>query len=101
MMVHYSEMEKRLWDMGDELRANLKLKSSESFFPVLGLTLLRYQDQGKDRSRRFKIQDLPLFTQLAHCDRLEAQLNTTQTESRCLLEAVLREAFSRKLQVAK
>ena len=101
MLGNRTEVRKRLWDAGDELRANLKFKSSKSFFPVLGLTLLRYPDQGKDRSRRFKIQDLPLFTQLAHCDRLEAQLNTTQTESRCLLEAVLREAFSRKLQVAK
>jgi len=61
-MGHYPEMEKRLWNMGDELRANLKLKSSESFFPILGLTYLCYADQGKSRSKRFKIQDLALFT---------------------------------------
>lgn len=30
------------------------------------------------------------------CDRLEAQLTTTQTESRCLLDAVLHEALERK-----
>ena len=47
-----------LWDVGDGLRANSKLKSSESFFPVLGLTLLRYPDQGKDQSKEFKMQDL-------------------------------------------
>ena len=28
------------------------------------------------------------------CDRLETQLTTTQTESRCLLEAVLHEALN-------
>jgi len=57
-----TEEKKRLWDAGDELRANLKLKLSGPFFPVLGLTLFRYADQGKDRSRRFKIQDRALFT---------------------------------------
>ena len=57
-MGDYAEVEKHLWDGGDELRANSKLNSSESFFPVLGLTLLRYPDQRKDRSRRFKVQDL-------------------------------------------
>ena len=56
-----TEVGKRLWDMGDELRANSKLKLSWSFFPVLGLTLLRYPDQGRDCSRRFTIQDLTLL----------------------------------------
>ncbi len=58
MMGNRMEVERRLRDAGDELRANLKLKSSGPFFPVLGLTLLRYPDQGKDQSKEFKMQDL-------------------------------------------
>ena len=46
-MGDYAEVEKHLWDGGDELRANSKLNSSESFFPVLGLTLLRYRTKGR------------------------------------------------------
>jgi type I restriction enzyme M protein len=59
------QIEKRLWDAADELRANSKLKSSEYSIPVLGLIFLRYADQkftaaqkelegkgtGRDRSR--------------------------------------------------
>ena len=37
-------MEKRLWDVADELRANSDLKSSEYSSPVLGLIFLRYAD---------------------------------------------------------
>jgi len=40
-----SQIEKRLWDAADELRANSKLKSSEYSIPVLGLIFLRYADQ--------------------------------------------------------
>ena len=57
-----NEIEKRLWDAADELRANSKLKSSEYSIPVLGLIFLHYADQkfvvaqkklkGKDTSRR-------------------------------------------------
>ncbi len=57
MAGNHNEIEKRLWDAADELRANSKLKSSEYSVPVLGLTFLCYADQGKDRSRQFKIQD--------------------------------------------
>ena len=39
-----SEIEKRLWDGADELRANSKLKSSEYALPVLGLIFLKYAD---------------------------------------------------------
>jgi type I restriction enzyme M protein len=39
-----NEFEKRLWDAGDELRAESKLKSSEYSVPVLGLIFLRYAD---------------------------------------------------------
>lgn len=41
---HIAEMEKRLWDVADELRANSDLKSSEYSTPVLGLIFLRYAD---------------------------------------------------------
>ncbi len=37
-------IEARLWDAADELRANSKLKSSEYSVPVLGLVFLRYAD---------------------------------------------------------
>ncbi|NLA05437.1 MAG: SAM-dependent DNA methyltransferase, partial [Firmicutes bacterium] len=39
-----NEIENRLWDAADELRANSKLKSSEYSIPVLGLIFLRYAD---------------------------------------------------------
>ena len=39
-----SDIEARLWDAADELRANSKLKSSEYSVPVLGLVFLRYAD---------------------------------------------------------
>lgn len=39
-----SEIEKRLWESADQLRANSKLKSSEYSVPVLGLIFLRYAD---------------------------------------------------------
>ncbi len=39
-----SNIESRLWAVADELRANSKLKSSESSVPVLGLVFLRFAD---------------------------------------------------------
>ncbi len=44
MPGNHSDIEKRLWDAADELRANSKLKSSEYSVPVLGLIFLRYAD---------------------------------------------------------
>ncbi|NUM78268.1 SAM-dependent DNA methyltransferase [candidate division KSB1 bacterium] len=62
MPANHNEIEKRLWDAADELRANSKLKSSEYSVPVLGLIFLRYADHkfaaaqkelaGKTSSRR-------------------------------------------------
>src|SRR3990170_3462043 len=62
MPANTTEIEKRLWDAADELRANSKLKSSEYSVPVLGLIFLRYADhkftvaqrelEGKSTSRR-------------------------------------------------
>src|SRR5438045_8487315 len=45
MPANHTEVEKRLWEAADELRANSKLKSSEYPVPVLGLIFLRYADQ--------------------------------------------------------
>src|ERR1700686_5256661 len=45
MSANHTEVEKRLWEAADELRANSKLKSSEYSVPVLGLIFLRYADQ--------------------------------------------------------
>lgn len=39
-----NEIEKKLWNTADELRANSKLRSSEFSVPVLGLIFLRYAD---------------------------------------------------------
>ena len=44
MPANHSELEKRLWDAADELRANSKLKASEYSVPVLGLIFLRFAD---------------------------------------------------------
>ncbi|WP_258359443.1 class I SAM-dependent DNA methyltransferase [Moorella sulfitireducens] len=40
-----NEIEKRLWNAADQLRANSKLKASEYSVPVLGLIFLRFADQ--------------------------------------------------------
>jgi type I restriction enzyme M protein len=40
MPANYTEIEKRLWEAADELRANSKLKPSEYSVPVLGLIFL-------------------------------------------------------------
>ncbi len=57
-----AELERRLWDVADELRANSELRSSEYSSPVLGLIFLKYADyqftrqakilSGKSSSRR-------------------------------------------------
>jgi type I restriction enzyme M protein len=44
MAANHTDLEKRLWEAADELRANSKLKSSEYSVPVLGLIFLRYAD---------------------------------------------------------
>ncbi len=44
MANNHTEIEKRLWESADQLRANSQLKSSEYAVPVLGLIFLRYAD---------------------------------------------------------
>jgi type I restriction enzyme M protein len=39
-----NDIENKLWEVADQLRANSRLKSSEYSFPVLGLIFLRYAD---------------------------------------------------------
>lgn len=39
-----ADLERRLWDAADSLRANSRLKSSEYSVPVPGLIFLRYAD---------------------------------------------------------
>lgn len=52
MPGNHNEIEKRLWDAADELRANSKLKSSEYSVPVLGLIFLRYADHKFTQAER-------------------------------------------------
>jgi type I restriction enzyme M protein len=42
--VDIHDIENRLWDSADELRANSGLKESEYSVPVLGLIFLKYAD---------------------------------------------------------
>src|SRR4051794_3835332 len=44
MQSNLAELENRLWDAADELRANSGLKASEYGSPVLGLIFLRFAD---------------------------------------------------------
>ena len=44
MVANHTDLEKKLWDAADKLRANSKLKASEYSVPVLGLIFLRFAD---------------------------------------------------------
>ena len=44
MPANNNDLEKRLWDAADELRANSRLRAAEYSVPVLGLIFLRYAD---------------------------------------------------------
>ncbi|MEE3236409.1 MAG: type I restriction-modification system subunit M N-terminal domain-containing protein [Pseudomonadota bacterium] len=43
-MTTLSDLEKRLWEAADQLRANSDLTSAEYSSPVLGLVFLRFAD---------------------------------------------------------
>jgi type I restriction enzyme M protein len=45
MPANHTDIETRLWNAADELRANSNLKASEYSVPVLGLIFLRFADQ--------------------------------------------------------
>jgi type I restriction enzyme M protein len=51
MPANTTELEKRLWDAADQLRANSDLKSHEYSVPVLGLIFLRYADHKFTRAK--------------------------------------------------
>ncbi len=45
MPANHTDIERKLWESADQLRANSNLKSSEYSVPVLGLIFLRFADQ--------------------------------------------------------
>ncbi|MDE0700445.1 MAG: type I restriction-modification system subunit M N-terminal domain-containing protein [Acidimicrobiaceae bacterium] len=45
MATDLGELQSKLWETADQLRANSELKSSEYASPVLGLIFLRYADE--------------------------------------------------------
>jgi type I restriction enzyme M protein len=45
MPANHTDVEKKLWEAADRLRANSRLKASEYSIPVLGLIFLRFADQ--------------------------------------------------------
>ncbi len=51
MQPDLAELENRLWDAADELRANSGLKASEYGTPVLGLIFLRFADAKFEAAR--------------------------------------------------
>ncbi len=51
MPANVTEIEKRLWDAADTLRANSGLKASEYGTPVLGLIFLRFADARFEAAR--------------------------------------------------
>ena len=51
MQADLAELESRLWDAADELRANSGLKASEYGTPVLGLIFLRFADARFEAAR--------------------------------------------------
>ena len=44
-MAGLAEVERRLWDAAEALRANSGLRASEHATPVLGLIFLRYAEE--------------------------------------------------------
>ena len=52
MPANHSDIEERLWDAADELRANSRLKAAEYSVPVLGLIFLRFADSKFDAARK-------------------------------------------------
>lgn len=44
MLANNVELEKKLWDAADQLRANSGLRPAEYYLPVLGLIFLKYAD---------------------------------------------------------
>ncbi|MBN1483824.1 MAG: type I restriction-modification system subunit M N-terminal domain-containing protein, partial [Chloroflexia bacterium] len=62
MPANNTEIEKRLWEAADELRANSRLRSAEYSVPVLGLIFLRYADHRFDQAQQEVEADLAAST---------------------------------------
>src|SRR5690349_5776746 len=59
MPATLADIERKLWNSADEMRANSRLRSSEYSTPVLGLIFLRFADE------RFRRADAELRAQAA------------------------------------
>lgn len=59
MPANTTEVEKKLWEAADNLRANSTLKASEYSVPVLGLIFLRFADQKFQLVHEELQRDLP------------------------------------------
>src|SRR5688572_20409948 len=73
MPANTTEIEKRLWDAADELRANSKLKSSEYSVPVLGLIFLRYADQKFARAEEELVGTQPAVSRRRQVSKVDYQ----------------------------
>lgn len=63
MATDLGELQSKLWEAADQLRANSGLKASEYATPMLGLIFLRYADERSAEvqqfvTKRFGIQHL-------------------------------------------
>ena len=78
MATGNGDLEKRLWDAADELRANSKLKSSEYSVPVLGLIFLKFAD-----NRFAQVKD-ELEAELMKSARRRKAISKTHYLARCV-----------------
>lgn len=72
------DLERRLWDAADELRANSKLKASEFSVPVLGLIFLKFADN------RFAAVQKELKAGAAQSQRRRRTVSKTDYLARCV-----------------
>ena len=56
MTTSMSDIQNRLWDVADQLRANSELTSAEYKTPVLGLVFLRFADERFGAVQKEEIQ---------------------------------------------
>lgn len=61
-----NQIEKRLWEVADQLRANSSLTTQEYSRPVLGLIFLKYAYHGFTEAEK----DYKAASILAHADKL-------------------------------
>jgi len=78
MPANNGDLERRLWDAADELRANSKLKASEYSVPVLGLIFLKFADN------RFAAVRKELEAGAAQSQRRRRTVSKTDYLARCV-----------------